>query len=74
MEEMFRPHPGPLPRKRERDGSLLATNTLARVRSGDECGRDLVTPSAFAAPPLLGERAGVRADLSHSFSLCWINQ
>src|SRR5262245_5925399 len=57
-----RPHPSPLPQERERDGGPSTTNTPGRVRHGFKRGCDLAPANAEAAPPLLGERAGVRAD------------
>ena len=64
-----RPHPGPLPQERERDFAQWRATILFRVCCPSNCAWIRLTTTAPANVqwvelflPLLGERAGVRAD------------
>jgi hypothetical protein len=64
-----RPHPGPLPQERERDFVQSEAANSLRVRYRSNCASIRLSKTAPANVqrvelflPLLGERAGVRAD------------
>ena len=65
------PHPGPLPQERERDFAQSRANILFRVCCPSNCASICLSKTiqetiqgGRSFPPLLGERAGVRADQS----------